>query len=95
MTIPQEPVSGNITRINIRLPSGERVIRKFDALWPIKELYDFIETKDLSPIDILADIVVVTSYPSKRYTSKEKTFREVGLYPNATVLVEEFENDED
>ncbi|KAJ3301647.1 hypothetical protein HDV03_000526 [Kappamyces sp. JEL0829] len=88
--VPEPPANAKaVTRINIRLPSGERIIRRFDATKPIQLLYDFIETKDLDPIDLLAEFVVVNTYPRKEYPDRSKTFQETGLFPNATVLVEE------
>lgn len=34
-------------RISVRMPSGERVVRKFDADVPIEELYAFVECYDI------------------------------------------------
>ncbi len=78
-----------ITKMNIRLPSGSRLIRKFDASAPIQLLYDLVESKDLDPMDLLADFVIINSYPRKEYRDKSMSFKDCGLYPNATVLVEE------
>ena len=33
----------DVSRVSIRLPTGERVIRKFDAKAPLEELYAFVE----------------------------------------------------
>ena len=82
-----------VTRMNIRLPSGMRLIRKFDATTTIQNLYDFVETNDLEPIDLLKDFVIVNTYPRKEYTDKSLTFQTAGLYPNATVLVEEADDE--
>ena len=58
-------------------------------------LYDFVESKDLTPIDVIADFVVVNTYPRKEFKDKSITFEEAGLFPNATVVIEEaFEDDE-
>ena len=80
-----------VTRMNIRLPSGARLIRKFDAKSPLQSLYDFVETNDLSPIGLLSDFVIVNTYPRKEFRDKSLSFQAAGLFPNATVLVEEID----
>ncbi len=84
-----EPVDGKIAKMSIRLPNGDRYIRKFDANAPLQQLYDFVESNDLQPIDILAEIVVVNTYPRREYRDKTISFEDAGLYPNASVIVEE------
>ena len=81
-----------VTRMNIRLPNGARLIRKFDAKSTLQSLYDFVETNDLTPIDILSDFVIANTYPRKEYRDKSLTFQAAGLFPNATVLVEELDD---
>lgn len=48
-TLRPEPGAGAVdtTRISIRMTSGERVIRKFDAQADVEELYAFVECYDL------------------------------------------------
>jgi FAS-associated factor 2 len=48
-SLPQEPASAasDVVRISVRMPSGERVIRKFGADAPLEELYAFVECYDL------------------------------------------------
>lgn len=48
-SITAEPgaASRDVSRVSIRLPSGERVIRKFDAKAPLEELYAFVECYDV------------------------------------------------
>ena len=48
-SIAAEPgaASGDVSRVSLRLPSGERVIRKFDAKVPLEELYAFVECYDV------------------------------------------------
>ena len=47
--ISAEPAaaSKDVSRVSIRLPSGERVIRKFNANAPMEELYAFVECYDV------------------------------------------------
>jgi FAS-associated factor 2 len=46
-SIPAEPTGGEIVRIAVKLPSEERVVRKFSAEAEIEELYAFVECYDL------------------------------------------------
>ncbi|KAI8913512.1 thioredoxin-like protein, partial [Gorgonomyces haynaldii] len=85
--LEQEPTTGDICKISIRLPSGERLIRKFRADDAVSKLYDFVESKDLSPLDLMAEIVIVNTYPRKEIP-RETRFKDCGLYPNASVVVD-------
>ncbi|CAD0082065.1 unnamed protein product [Aureobasidium vineae] len=55
-SLPQEPAStvSDVVRISVRMPSGERVIRKFGADAPLEELYAFVECYDILQSDELA-----------------------------------------
>ncbi|KAI9849883.1 MAG: hypothetical protein M1837_000097 [Sclerophora amabilis] len=54
-SLPAEPSSPEevkeATRISVRMPSGERVVRKFAAQAPIEELYAFVECYDVLHTD--------------------------------------------
>ena len=55
-SLPQEPAPtvSDVVRISVRMPSGERVIRKFGADAPLEELYAFVECYDIMQDDELA-----------------------------------------
>ncbi|KAG9616745.1 UBX-domain-containing protein, partial [Aureobasidium melanogenum] len=55
-SLPQEPAStvSDVVRISVRMPSGERVIRKFGADAPLEELYAFVECYDIMQSDEMA-----------------------------------------
>lgn len=48
-SVPAEPgaASKDVSRVSIRLASGERVIRKFDGNAPLEEFYAFVECYDV------------------------------------------------
>lgn len=48
-SLPEEPPSSetNIVRISIRMPSGDRLVRKFAADAQLEELYAFVECYDI------------------------------------------------
>ena len=66
---------------------------EFFLLLLFKVLYDFIESHDLSPLDEDAEIVVVNTYPRKELASRTVTITEAGLYPSASVIVEELDEE--
>ncbi|KAJ3125168.1 hypothetical protein HK098_000542 [Nowakowskiella sp. JEL0407] len=86
-----EPEQGvpEVSKISIRLPNGERLVRRFPADYKIEKLYDFIETQQLDPIPIESEFVVVNTYPRKEFRELSLTFKEAGLYPNGAIVVEE------
>ncbi|KAJ3089522.1 hypothetical protein HK102_006193, partial [Quaeritorhiza haematococci] len=90
-TLPPEPDASEpeSTRLGIRMPSGERVVRRFRATDKIGLLYHFIETLDLSPLDDMAEIIVVNTFPRKEFTDMNVTIKEAGLFPSGSVIVEE------
>jgi len=52
-SLPEEPAStaSDVVRISIRMPSGDRVIRKFGADAELEELYAFVECYDIIQSD--------------------------------------------
>ncbi|KAI8849474.1 hypothetical protein BC829DRAFT_182361 [Chytridium lagenaria] len=94
--LPVEPAATakDIAKISLRLPSGERVVRRFNADDKIELVYNFIESMDLSPISIEADIVAVNTYPRKVLLDKTQTLKEAGLVPSASLIVEEKDEDD-
>ena len=47
ITAAPDPTLKNVSRISLRLTSGERVIRHFDSSAPLEELYAFVECYDV------------------------------------------------
>ncbi|KAJ1560756.1 hypothetical protein HK405_006065, partial [Cladochytrium tenue] len=92
-----EPDAGepDLVKISARLPGGDRVMRRFRAGDSVQTLYDFLESLELAPIPPEADVVVVTSYPRRALTERGLTLRDCGLFPSATVAVEEADEEED
>jgi hypothetical protein len=42
MEVGEEPTSGDIARVQIRMPDGKRLVRKFSASSPVKLIYAFV-----------------------------------------------------
>ena len=91
-TLPAEPASdtpsNDVARIGIRLPNGQRLVRRFHADDAVQSLWNFIETHDLSPLPLDADFIIVNPYPRKEYLDMTVSLREANLVPSASVVVE-------
>jgi len=98
-SIPPEPNEDECetAQLSIRFPDGTRVIRTFRADDKLQLVYDFVESKDLDPLDILSEIVLVNTFPRKEYLDKDQTLEALGLCPSTSLIVEEKydEDDED
>ncbi len=88
---PPEVTSSDkpLTRISIRLPNGNRLIRQFEVTAKVQDLMDFIEIQDLSPIPFESDADIVNTYPRKVIDDMNLTLEAAGLAPNASLFVEE------
>ena len=72
------------TRISIRLPNGDRIVKTFDPDGLVENIYIHVMTLDL-PIE--ADYTLVTMMP-RRVLDLKLTIRDAGLI-NGSVLVED------
>ncbi|KAJ3110174.1 hypothetical protein HK100_003130 [Physocladia obscura] len=94
-----EPLASDtqdIAKVGIRLPNGDRLVRRFKAtVATVQDLYNFIEAQDLSPIDLETDFDVINTYPRKVLTDKMQTIKEAGLSPSSSVMVEEVDPEDD
>uniref|UniRef100_A0A6T6NHI3 UBX domain-containing protein n=1 Tax=Timspurckia oligopyrenoides TaxID=708627 RepID=A0A6T6NHI3_9RHOD len=85
--VPQEPSPGSnvqITELAVRLPDGERLVRRFEALNTIGNIYEFVE----SCTDIEEGTYELMSmYPRKSFTDHSLTLLECGLLPKAALAV--------
>ena len=60
----------------------------------MQNLYDFVQTRDLKPLPLESDFVLVNTFPRKAYNDMSLTLAEAGLAPNASLIVEEKLDDE-
>ncbi|KAJ3014820.1 FAS-associated factor 2 [Thoreauomyces humboldtii] len=85
----EPPKSATTTALSIRLPSGDRVVRRFEGDDTVERVREFVETQDLEGLDGGEDFVIVGMYPRKVYADGTRTLREVGLCPSGSLVVEE------
>ncbi|GAM21668.1 hypothetical protein SAMD00019534_048430 [Acytostelium subglobosum LB1] len=79
-----EPTEGDITRIQIRFPSGACLTRKFMYTDKVQDLREFIDSKDLMR-DVEYDIV--TNAPARVYSDDSATLVDADLCPGVSVMV--------
>ena len=89
--LPQEPEDSkdNITKLSIRLPSGIRIIRRFQVSSTIRSVYEFVETLELEPLTIESDFLLVKTFPRVVLQDLDSTLESVGLLPTGSLIVEE------
>lgn len=80
-----EPVPGpNVTRIQLRLADGQRIVRRFDTSTTVSDIYAVV--KFLKP-EFVGETLVLTAGRQNLSSELEKTIEEANL-KNSTVLVE-------
>lgn len=89
--LPQEPQDSkeNITKLSIRLPSGQRIVRRFEVTSTIRQLYEFVETQELTPLSIECDFVLVKTFPRVILQDLDSTLESCRLLPTGSLIVEE------
>ena len=93
VVIPDEPEQGDPSAVKLvmRMPSGERVERRFTKEDTVKVLYDFVDSLQLSgkcsfESGFTQEYKLICVRPRAEYEDKEKTLEESGLYPRGAIL---------
>lgn len=108
--LPQEPTA-NFAKLSFRLADGDRVIRQFDQEATVDDLYQFVEAYPLLkeegpcgeekvevPIDYTHayKFTMHTPYPRMEFPpSQQKLIDIKSLWPSATLVVEDDDEDEE
>ena len=91
-------------RVSIRMADGERVVRRFGRGWEVKEVYDFVETREVEGWEGVQrpegyrheyKFRVCGVMPRKVIMPDEGTVEECGLWPSGNLVVEEVDDDEE
>jgi hypothetical protein len=91
-TLPPEPSEDNkeASKIMFRYPHTEqRVERRFMKTDKISSLYDFVCTLGTEIFEESGEFELITPFPFKIYSNKDKTLVEEGLFPNAVLQIRE------
>ncbi|KAG1142934.1 hypothetical protein G6F37_003124 [Rhizopus arrhizus] len=101
---PQEPKEGKLTRLNFRLPNGERMVRSFseddnlDTLYQFIEIYPLLKSNnhkmnDIKPKDYIHKYTfkIHNSYPRIQYEPNKdiKLATIPSLWPSATLVIDD------
>uniref|UniRef100_A0A1Q3G262 Putative regulator of the ubiquitin pathway n=1 Tax=Culex tarsalis TaxID=7177 RepID=A0A1Q3G262_CULTA len=89
-TVPPEPeqtVGENITKIRVRPPTGVLIERRFTTDTPLRILLNFITAEGF----LVDEYKVIQSWPRRDLTAlnHEETLKDLKLYPQETLILEE------
>ncbi|KAL3894930.1 MAG: hypothetical protein SGCHY_004989 [Lobulomycetales sp.] len=88
-SMPQEPPAGSkdCTKISIRLPNGDRIVRVFRADDKILLLRNFIMSQENLAVE--SEYEICSTFPRRVFTDDGLTIRDAGLFPSGSVVVED------
>ncbi|KAI9199354.1 thioredoxin-like protein [Polychytrium aggregatum] len=88
---PSEPEGSgrDVAKISMRLPNGERLIRRFLPTDKVQLLYDFVSIQNLEPIPEDSTFIIASTFPRRVLEDMDMTLAEAQLTPNGSVAVEE------
>ena len=79
MEVGDEPTTGNIARVQIRMPDGKRMVRKFDGDSPVKDIYAFVAQSNEEAKDGRAFKLTAKFPPQELFASIEDSISGCGL----------------
>jgi len=80
----KKPVSNSTTQLAIRLPSGERLTRRFNVSDTVRHVFDYIEIESGIAEETFE---LVSTFPKKNFSVSDDTLAQAGLVPNANLNV--------
>lgn len=89
IVLPDEPSvsAADVCKISIRLPNGDRLLRRFNKTDIVKDVYNFVKVH----YDTLDDsYVLCNTFPKTQIVDRAKTLEESGLCPSSSLLIEYF-----
>eukprot|EP00931_Biecheleriopsis_adriatica_P027781 TRINITY_DN16640_c0_g1_i3.p1 TRINITY_DN16640_c0_g1~~TRINITY_DN16640_c0_g1_i3.p1 ORF type:complete len:363 (-),score=126.61 TRINITY_DN16640_c0_g1_i3:74-1162(-) len=88
--VPAEPSEDEPNKVDlqIRLPDGRRVRRRFLSSHLVGQVYDYIDVEGLTSECEVEAYFLVSTMPRKEYKDREKTLAEVGLQGQCALIVE-------
>lgn len=93
--LQNEPKEGNITQIRFVLPSGRKIVRKFNSDDKVKLLRAFLTLHfHENEMDEMPNIGLSTNYPKKSFNEESDdnlTLQEAGISPQAVLMVQDLD----
>lgn len=89
---PEPPAGPGTTQIRLRLPDGTVQQRRFESTAPLQRVFDFVESLEQHSA---LRYVLATSFPKTILggSALTKSLRELGLEPQAVLLVQPQDDD--
>lgn len=102
----EAPAGHDSSKIAVRMPDGNRIVRKFDATLPIEEIYAFVElyNEDLlsseddyfqndppANYDHIYKFKLVVPVPRKELDQSKTIGEEAAIYPTGNIVIESIE----
>lgn len=88
--VPDEPEESapNTTKLNIRLPNGKRLERRFGESNTLQNVRDYVisQSKETGFVD--TDFDFINSFPRQVFSNLDATLKELGLVGRALLVVE-------
>lgn len=78
---------GDFWQVSVRLPSGDRQMRRFESTCKVQALYEYVDslqTFEAGSYYLVSNLPRVVYGPDKL----DLTLNEAGLHPNASLFVE-------
>jgi len=85
-SLSPEPEAGDgVSNLVIRLTDGSRLQRRFKKTETLKVVCDYVECNQ----EYDGDFDLVTNFPRKVFSERNLSLEEAGLYPHASLFVQE------
>jgi len=82
---PEPPASADSCSIMLRLSNGRKVARRFNKTDTLQELFNFVFAEEETELEY----DLTTHFPKKTFSNPDQTFEEAGMFPKATLFVDE------
>jgi len=85
---PNDSNTNRVSQLVIRLPDGSRVQRRFRVTDKVQAIYDFVDCQDQMQID-QSHYNLIANFPRRVFQDRLVSLEEAGLYPQASLFVQE------
>lgn len=86
--VPTEPgeKEANITQLQIRMPDGSRVLRRFRQDETLQVVMNFVVT--VPNVDLTEQNIILSAPPNQTFSDLTKTLKQLNLFPRAVLVVQ-------
>jgi len=83
---PGEKETNNVTQLQIRMPDGSKILRRFRQDETLQIVMNFVVTTP--NLDLNEKNVILSSPPNQTFNDLTKTLKELNLFPRAVLVVQ-------